>query len=248
MKNYKNDTNLKEQISVFIYIDNDLTNYSAITVDSEEDAIDMINNMTFDKAIELYSLEYSELSKKEINNIKSVKLDYMKENDSFGSNEIIIKKPLTDKEKRVLENIRLEMLEDLTEFGLDCKIALIFKEYKDEYYFTDYDVYDEKTTIEYDEAYKIVTIKEALYFICDIMYPEIKNDIITIWVNLWVKDITSYKLAQELKVSKQFLSNILNGNKPLPRKYYEEIATFLEFDITEYDRTIDNEYIPQFMI
>lgn len=89
------------------------------------------------------------------------------------------------------------------------------------------------------ESFEFMPLKEAIKLIASLEYPTYSKDVITIYTNLWIHDITPYRLSQLLGVSKQFISQVLNGSKTLTIERKQQIAEVLKFDIKEFEYNID---------
>lgn len=86
-----------------------------------------------------------------------------------------------------------------------------------------------------DESYEIMSLKEALTLVAMLEYLDYSSDVIITYVNMWIRDVTPYRLAQILGISKQSMSQFLNGIRPIPLDRKKQIAELLKFDIAEYD-------------
>lgn len=90
------------------------------------------------------------------------------------------------------------------------------------------------------ESYKIIPLKDLLKIILKIQNTNLSNDSIVIQSYQLINQISSYKLAQIVGISKQAMSQFLLDQRPFPERIKKKIATFLKFDSSEFLEEIDH--------
>ena len=168
---------------------------------------------------------------------------------------------MTEKEKLMLKVILMEIKDDIETYG-ETTGAIVFYEVIDNIkYFVDYEI-AESSDSEYSklitdkkelEAYKnidktdheivnivynnekvdLMGLKELMYLVYELLEPNQKS---VLNVNLLLNDMSEYRLAQKIKISKQALNRMVNNQRPIPDNRKGEIANILKFNIDEFDR------------
>lgn len=91
-----------------------------------------------------------------------------------------------------------------------------------------------------DELYKVISLKDLLKIILKIQNPNLSNDSIVIQSYLLINQMSSYKLAKEVGISKQAMSQFLLGQRPFPDRVKKDIAVLLKIDYDEFSEEIDH--------
>lgn len=173
---------------------------------------------------------------------------------------------MTPREKRMLQMMILEIIDDIGIYGSNQAAAVIFETDNGVNYLIDYEIAEtdpveyaktlsdkeleaynkiDKTGLEIvnvvygkNEQLDVMSLKELLYLAVDISEAEKLNKVLH--VNLILKDMTPYQLAATLGVSHQFMYSMINGSSKIPESRKNEIAKILEFETSEFDR-VPNE-------
>lgn len=85
------------------------------------------------------------------------------------------------------------------------------------------------------EKYEFTNLKEVLFIVTCLEYMDDDIKVLVTYINLWWQNVTPYKLSQLIGASKQFVSQLLNGQRKIPDKRIVEISKALDFDIREFD-------------
>ena len=89
------------------------------------------------------------------------------------------------------------------------------------------------------ESYKIIPLKDLLKIILKIQNPSLSNEAITVLAYQMINLTTSYKLAQSIGITKQAMSQFINGYRPFPEKVKKDIADLLKIDYSEFSEDIE---------
>lgn len=168
---------------------------------------------------------------------------------------------MTEKEKLMLKVILMEIKDDIETYG-ETTGAIVFYEVIDNIkYFVDYEIAetsaseysklitDQKELESYqkidktdheivnivynNEKVDLMGLKELMYLVYELLEPNQKS---VLNVNLLLNDMSEYRLAQKIKISRQALNRMVNNQRPIPDNRKGEIANILKFNIDEFDR------------
>lgn len=90
--------------------------------------------------------------------------------------------------------------------------------------------------------YKKVTCLQFIWILICLINKEKSLETKVVIYHMCLNKITAYKLAQLLNISKQMISQCLNGSRKFSQTRLEEIAVILNFSLDEYKK-IEADYV-----
>lgn len=85
-----------------------------------------------------------------------------------------------------------------------------------------------------DEKIDIVSYDELVWILVYLNYSQYSLENKVIMYYMLINDVSSYKLAKLLNISKQAVSDFFNGKRDWPQARLEQIADIFKFDKLEY--------------
>lgn len=176
----------------------------------------------------------------------------------------MIRKIRKEKENQFLDRMLSEVKEDVHLSGPLTAAIIFYQVINDKKCFKDYEMADveEPTYARYgvkfmqfyqnakkdgmlvpgftnvlypDEFYEIVSLKELYKILWQLRHPEVQNmDVVALAATLEMRSLSSYWLAQQLKVSKQIISQWILQDRPISKTKYEILSEVLDIDIDEF--------------